>query len=175
MIKNKDIEYGVEGEKKVPSFKSLVPSQDTHDSVLGTRDSGLSTPHTLTPKPYSSGFVAIFLVMSAMIMMTLGSLGAFGVADSYDDIVARREYRLMAGQNAASCVSVALLAFAHDYFYTAQNENVPDFSCVIVSASRDGANISVIADSVVNGVTESVSAEANDSGRSIDLVTEENM
>jgi hypothetical protein len=121
------------------------------------------------------GFVAIFLVMSAMIMMTLGSLGAFGAAESYDDSVARREYRLVAGQNAKSCISVALLAFAHDYFYTAQNQSIADFSCTIVSASRNGSDISIIASSSLNGVSESVSATAEDNGRSIDVVTEENM
>jgi len=116
------------------------------------------------------GFVAIFFVMSAMIMMTLGSLGAFGAAESYDDSVVRREYRLVAGQNAESCVSVALLAFAHDYFYTSQNQAIVDFSCTIVSASRNGSNISITALSSDNGITESVSATAEDNGRSISLV-----
>jgi hypothetical protein len=119
---------------------------------------------------YSSGFVAIFLVMSAMIMMTLGSLGAFGATESYDDSVARREYRLVAGQNAKSCVSVALLAFAHDYFYTAQNQAIADFSCTIVSASRNGSNIFITALGYDNDVTESISATATDTGRSIDVV-----
>jgi hypothetical protein len=121
------------------------------------------------------GFVAIFLVMSAMLMMTLGSLGAFGAAESYDDSVAHREYRFVARENAESCVSVALLAFAHDYFYTAQNQSVPDFSCTIVSAGRNGPSISIIANSSINGVTESISATATDTGRSIDVVTEENL
>lgn len=121
------------------------------------------------------GFMAIFLVMSAMIMMTLGSLGAFGAAESYNDSVVRREYRLVAGQNTKSCISVALLAFAHDYFYTAQNQSVPDFSCTIVSASRNGQTISITASSSFNGVMESVSATATDNGRSIDVVTEENI
>jgi hypothetical protein len=116
------------------------------------------------------GFVAIFLVMSAMIMMILSSLGAFGAAESYDDSVARREYRLVAGQNAESCVSVALLAFAHDYFYTAQNQAIADFSCTIVSASRNGQTISITTSSSDNGITESVSATAEDNGRSISLV-----
>jgi hypothetical protein len=126
-------------------------------------------------KENHGGFVAIFLVMSAMIMMTLGSLGAFGAAESYDDSVARREYRLVASQNAKSCISVALLAFAHDYFYTAQNQSVPDFSCTIVSASRNSQTISITASSSDNGVTESVSATATDTGRSIDLVTEQSL
>ena len=121
------------------------------------------------------GFVAIFMVMSAMIMMTLGSLGAFGAVESYNDSVARREYRLVAGQNAKSCVSVALLAFAHDYFYTAQNQAIADFSCTIVSASRNGSNITVTASSTINGVTESVSATAEDNGRSIILMTQQNL
>jgi len=118
------------------------------------------------------GFAAIFLVISAMILMTLGSLGAFVAAESYNDSVSRREYRLVAGQNARSCVSVALLAFAHDYFYTAKNQAVPDFSCTIVSADRDGSSISIAASSSRNGVTGSVSATAIDNGRSIDVITE---
>jgi hypothetical protein len=130
---------------------------------------GLSTLRT------NSGFIAIFLVMSAMLMMTLESLGAFGAAESYDDSVARREYRLVAEENAESCISVALLAFAHDYFYVAQNQSVPDFSCTIVSASRNGQTISIMASSSDNGVTESISATAIDNGRSIALLTEENI
>ena len=122
-----------------------------------------------------SGFVAIILVMSAMLMMTLGSLGAFGAAESYDDSVAHREYRLVAEENAESCISVAFLAFAHDYFYVAQNQSVPDFSCTIVSANRNGSSISIMASSSDNGVTESISATATDTGRSIDLLTEENI
>jgi hypothetical protein len=123
----------------------------------------------------SCGFVAVFLVMSAMLMMTLGSLGAFGAAESYDDLVARREYRFIASQNAESCVSVALLAFAHDYFYTAQNQSVPNFSCIITSANRNGSNISITASSSDNGVTESISATAIDNGRSVELLTEQNI
>ena len=107
--------------------------------------------------------------------MTLASLGAFTAAQSYNDSVTRREYRLVAGQNARACVSVALLAFAHDYFYTALNQSVPDFSCTIVSASRDGSDISITASSSVNDIQESVRATANDNGRSIDLVTEQNL
>jgi hypothetical protein len=122
-----------------------------------------------------SGFVAIILVISAMLMMTLGSLGAFGAAESYDDSVARREYRLVAEENAESCISVALLAFAHDYFYTAQNQAIKDFSCTIVSANRNGSNISIMASSSIRGVSESISATVIDSGRSIDLLTEENI
>src|ERR1035437_3236660 len=83
---------------------------------LGTREleekanSGLSfpNPYALAPNYFCRGFIATFLVMSAMIMMTLGSLGAFTAAEGYDDSVARREYRLVAGQNAGSCVSLAL-------------------------------------------------------------------
>ena len=107
--------------------------------------------------------------------MTLGSLGAFGAAESYDDSVARREYRLVAEENAESCISVALLAFAHDYFYTAQNQAIKDFSCTIVSANRNGSSISIMASSSDNGVTESISATATDTGRSIDLLTQQDL
>ena len=121
------------------------------------------------------GFVALILVISLMFTMLLGSLGAFAAALGYSDSVARREYRLEAAQNARSCVSAALLAFAHDYFYAANDQSVPDFSCTIVSASRVGPDISVVATSTVNGVTASVSAAAADNGRSIDLVSEANI
>ena len=124
---------------------------------------------------FHGGFVALFLVMSAMSAMLLGSLGACAAALGYSDSVARREYRLVASENARSCVAVALLAFAHDYFYTAQNQSVPDFSCTIVSAERSGADISATATSTENGVTASVSARATDNGRSIDLVLEQNI
>ena len=124
---------------------------------------------------HSRGFVALFLVISLMSLMLLGSLGAFAAAHGYNDSVVRREYRMEADANAESCVSLAILAFAHDYFYTAQNQSVPDFSCTIVSASRNGAAISVTATSTENGVTASVSATATDNGRSIDLLTEENI
>lgn len=124
-----------------------------------------------TTKTNQSGFAATFLVMAAMIMMTTASLGAFGAAESYDDAVSRREYRLKAGLDAQSCISVALLAFAHDYFYTAQNQSVPDFSCTIVSANRNGATISITALGTDNGVSESTSTTADDDGRSIDVVS----
>jgi hypothetical protein len=151
--------------KKVESIKYKI-ERECNSSRFSTFYFSLST---------SRGFVAIFLVMSAMIMMTLGSLGAFSAAESYDDSVARHEYRLVAIENAKSCVSVAILAFAHDYFYTSQNQIVPDFSCTIVSANRNGSSISIMASSSDNGVTESISATATDNGRSIDLLTEENL
>jgi hypothetical protein len=141
--------------------------------IIGYEGKDANNSSTLQPSyPTTrfSGFIATFLVMSAMIMMALGSLGAFSAAESYDDSVARREYRLVAGQNAKSCVSVALLAFAHDYFYTAQNQSIANFSCNIISASRNGPSISIMASSSDNGVTESISATAEDNGRSIDVV-----
>lgn len=116
------------------------------------------------------GFVATLLVVSMMIMMSLGSLGAFSAAESYDDAVLRRQYRLDASLDARSCVSVALLAFAHDYFYAATDQSVPDFSCTIVFAARNGQDISVQAQGRENGVVEEASAEAEDTGRSIILL-----
>jgi|GEM_PF-1908776 hypothetical protein len=123
----------------------------------------------------SGGFVAVFLVMSVMIMILLGSLGAFSAASSYEDTVSRREHRMQATLNAKSCVSVAILAFAHDYFYAAKNQSVPDFSCTIISAGRSGQSIFISASGYEDDVTEHVSATAIDNGRSIDLVTEENL
>jgi hypothetical protein len=114
------------------------------------------------------GFVATFFVMAAMIMMTFSSLGAFAAAESYDDSVTRREYRLQAGLNAQSCVSVALLAFAHDYFYSASGQSVPAFSCMIVSAARNGSAIAVQTVGYDRGISESASATAQDTGRSIE-------
>ncbi|MDR3558731.1 MAG: hypothetical protein P4L61_04305 [Candidatus Pacebacteria bacterium] len=117
-----------------------------------------------------SGFVAMFLVIGSMVLMSLSSLGASSAALGYLDSADRREYRMVAGQNAKSCVSVALLAFAHDYFYSAQDQSVPDFSCTIVSAKRSGASVFVVTSSSIGGVTESVSAIAQDTGESIELV-----
>ncbi|MDE2188795.1 MAG: hypothetical protein KGJ35_03665, partial [Patescibacteria group bacterium] len=65
----------------------------------------------------SAGFVAIFVVMSAILMTTLVSIGTFSAVLNYQDSVWRRQYRLQASLNAQSCVQLSLLAFAHDYFY----------------------------------------------------------
>src|ERR1035437_8676661 len=48
--------------EKVPSPEYLVPSQDNHDSVLGTRDLGLGT---------SSGFTLIEMLVSIAIFMVV--------------------------------------------------------------------------------------------------------
>jgi hypothetical protein len=119
--------------------------------------------------PYSQGFAALFFVLAMMTMLFLGSMGAFTAAVGYDDAISRRESRMQAGLNAHSCVSAALLDFAHDYFFTAQNQYVPDFSCTIISASRNGQIISVTAVGYKNGVAEATSSTAIDNGRSISL------
>ena len=155
--------------RKVTSFKFKVARKCRHNRLATCEPTPARSSDRLLLAT-SSGFVAIFLVMSAMVMMTLSSLGAFSAAESYNDSVSRHEYRLVASQNAKSCISVAILAFAHDYFYTAQNQIVPDFSCTIVSASRNGSDIFITALGYDNDVTESVSATAEDNGRSIDLV-----
>ena len=116
------------------------------------------------------GFAATFLVMAAMIMMSLGSLGAFSAADGYNDVVMRREYRLEAILDAQSCISVALTAFAHDYFYSAEDQVVPDFSCTIVSAVRNGDALSIQARGTSQGIVETAAALAEDTGRSIQLI-----
>src|ERR1035437_7381734 len=49
-----------EKKEKVPSPEYLVPSQDNHDSVLGTRDLGLSN---------SSGFTLVETLVAIAILM----------------------------------------------------------------------------------------------------------
>ena len=105
--------------------------------------------------------MAIFLVISMMSMILLGSLGAVAAAFGYDDQVSRREYRLQAGLNAQSCVAVALLSFAHDYFYSAANQVVSDFSCTIVSAVRNGFVMSIRVIGYDNGVSEWLSTTSS--------------
>jgi len=126
-----------------------------------------NTQKNKTRQTHIRGFMTVILVISFILVTMLASLGAFAVAESYDDSVSRREHRMRAGIDASSCVSVALLAFAHDYFYTAKNQAVTYFSCSIVSAVRSGSVISIAASGYDGGITESISARAEDNGRSI--------
>jgi hypothetical protein len=113
------------------------------------------------------GFVATFLVISILSSILIGSVGSSAAAISYADSIALRENRIRAGLYAQSCVSWAEMSFAHDYFFMARGIAVRDLSCTVVSATRSGDALSIVALGVSNGIVATSSVTALDTGRSI--------
>jgi hypothetical protein len=108
------------------------------------------------------GFVALIsiLVISsiALILSTTAGIAGFGVMDQ----VLKKEYRTIAKWSAYSCIDLASLEIAHDFFVEIlEPVHISKFNCYIDEISGSGSNRKVLVRGVYKGVTHIKSAIVN--------------
>ena len=85
-------------------------------------------------KQNKKGFAAFILVVSiSSLMLAFSFMQAIEYGHFFDE-VQNKEYRLISYYSAYSCIDQALLALAHDYFFSTNKEiEISDLNCSIVS------------------------------------------
>ncbi len=86
----------------------------------------------------NKGFIALTLVFSiAGILLALVAASSLDSALFFDQAL-HKEYRAMNYYYAGNCIDQAILALAHDYFFSPINQEIPRYHCQIISIEPEG-------------------------------------
>lgn len=86
----------------------------------------------------NKGFIALTLVIFVSTILLAFSFINFIDYSHFFDEVRAKEYRIMSSYNARSCINIALLTLAKDYFFSLQKPiNIAELKCSIDSVVKN--------------------------------------